>query len=472
MASRRFPSPLETYRKIRNSQSEDVLVALANPHLVDALSENKRQGQKLAIQARWVALTVVGIMLPFLITNWSVLYYEAILIGFDLLGWAQLRAGRVGHSHWELFLLFCDLLLMTIVILVPNPFSEADWPTAMQYRFDNFAYFYVILAGATLAYSWRTLLALGTWLTGIWIAGLLVVIYFGKQMPELTQKMAAALADHPLLVQFLDPNNTVVSFRSQEMVIFLIVASILALNGWRNNQLLLRQAEMARERGNLARHFPPGIVEQIARQDNPFQQVRSQSVAVMFADIVGFTHMAERDSPENVVGLLRAYHQLMESAVFNNHGTLDKFLGDGIMASFGTPEPGPEDAANALRCAREMLDSVDKWNVARREQGKAAVKLSVGIHYGDVILGDIGSRRRLEFATLGDTVNVASRLEELTRSLDTQLIVSDSLVKAAGAAMPVGNGFAAMDIVPAGQKILRGRDQEIVIWKLAASLKQ
>jgi adenylate cyclase len=213
---------------------------------------------------------------------------------------------------------------------------------------------------------------------------------------------------------------------------------------------------------------PPNIVEQIAAQDQPFDQVRSQSVAVMFADIVGFTHMAEQQTPEEVVAMLREYHQHMESAVFNNHGTLDKFLGDGIMASFGTPEPSLEDAANSVRCATEMLASVEKWNIDRKKLGKVPIKISIGIHYGEVILGDIGSKRRLEFATLGDTVNVASRLEELTRSLDTQLVISNSVIEAAGGKTKGISGELLSDIQPAGQQVLRGRIHEIEIWKLVA----
>ena len=152
----------------------------------------------------------------------------------------------------------------------------------------------------------------------------------------------------------------------------------------------------------------------------------------------------------------------MERAVFDHGGTLDKFLGDGVMATFGTPETSPADAANALACARAMLAEIDAWNARRAAAGLPTVKLSVGVHYGDVVLGDIGTARRLEFAVLGDTVNVAARLETLTRKLHCRIAASDELVSQARDSRPgeaLFEGFA----VTAEQQ-LRGRGEPVKVW--------
>ena len=101
--------------------------------------------------------------------------------------------------------------------------------------------------------------------------------------------------------------------------------------------------------------------------------------------------------------------------MFAHGGTLDKFIGDSVMATFGTPQPGPRDAAHALACARAMLASLGVWNSERTARGEMALRAGIGLHFGPVVLGDIGDERRLEFAVLGDTVNTASRLEGLTR---------------------------------------------------------
>ncbi len=164
--------------------------------------------------------------------------------------------------------------------------------------------------------------------------------------------------------------------------------------------------------------------------------------------------------------MLREFHARLEQAVFDNGGTLDKFLGDGVMATFGTPAPGEHDAGNALACARAMLSAIDEWNREREARGAAPIRLSIGIHHGAVVLGDIGSERRLEFAVIGDVVNVASRLETLTREIDAQVALSQELVSAirdeAG-----GNSEALLaGLRDRGPQRLRGRDDSVSVWAL------
>ncbi len=441
----------ENWFSIRRGLREDD-IAQADHYLVEALSHNKREGLLLAIRARWAALAVIAVLLPYLNFAWDVLYYELLLIGFALIGWAQLRAGQVTQSRRELLLIFCDLALITFTIAVPNPFFNEEWPTAFFHHFGAFSYFYVLLASATMAYSWRTVFAFGTWTTGLWLVAMIGIAFFGREVPELSVKIADALVGYEGMLEFLDPNDLRIPSRIQELVIFLIVAAILALNGKRTNRLLVRQAEVARERANLARHFPPNIVDQMAGRDQPLRAVRSQQVAVMFVDIVGFTSLAERKSAEDIVVLLREFHRRMEAAVFDHGGTLDKFLGDGLMATFGNPDPGLRDAANALACGRAMLADMDAWNDERTAAGEETITVSVGIHHGNVVLGD--------------AVNVASRLEELTRSLDVRMAVSDDLAKSIGDEADGETGDALAGFTNAGPRVVRGRDEPITVWTI------
>ena len=247
------------------------------------------------------------------------------------------------------------------------------------------------------------------------------------------------------------------------------MAGLLAVVVWRSRRFVIRQAAAVRERENLSRYFPPTVVDQFANSDEPLGAVRVQPVAVMFADIVGFSALAERSKPEQVVETLREFFARLESQIFDHGGTLDKFLGDGLMATFGTPFRGRRDAADAVACAQAMLDSIARWNGERTQRGLAEIRLSIGIHYGDVVLGDIGSERRLEFAVLGDVVNVASRIEGLTRRLACRAVVSEDVVHAVQTEIGEEAGALLTDFRRGKPQPIRGREQTVAIWTLGSA---
>jgi adenylate cyclase len=272
-------------------------------------------------------------------------------------------------------------------------------------------------------------------------------------------------ADWPDLIRHLDPNSLGIPSRIQEAVVFFIVACILALGVRRSNYLVMQQAALERERANLARYFSPNVVEELAHNDQPLKQVRAQKVAVLFVDIVGFSAFADKRDPVAIITTLREFHALMENEVFRHNGTLDKYLGDGLMATFGTPIAGEADAGNALKCARAMLKVATEWNNARIARGEPMVPVSFGLHYGDAVLGDIGATR-LEFAVIGSTVNVASRLEAMTRSLGVPVVVSDDLLaRAREESSCLPDEFDGFEKKP-GQPV-RGLEQPLDVWTLS-----
>lgn len=452
----------ETLRRMRESRVSEQQIAEENPHLRRAMRLEKHVGQRIAVRARTVAILISAVVIAIVNPRPEVLYYHAFMALFIALGWLQLRFARVGQSRAELALIQLDLVLLAVVLLVPNPFLSEDWPTAVQFRFEGFVFYFLFLSAATLAYSWRTVIAMGTWTALVWTAGAILIAYFGRTVPELSSNVAAALDGREVLFEFLDPNSINVGARLQEIVIFVLVAGILGLKSWRSNQLLLRQAQIAAERANLSRYFPPTLVEDLASRDQPLAEVRSQPVAVLFADVVGFTRFAETRKPEEVVETLRQLHAMLERIVFGHGGTLDKYLGDGVMATFGTPRTAADDAARALAAALAIRDEATEWNAARTKRGEEPLQLSVGLHYGPVVLGDIGTERRLEFATLGDTVNVAARLEAMTREVDAHLLVSDGLV--AAIADKALRRKLTSGLKPVREATLRGRGEKLDLW--------
>ncbi len=431
-----------------------------------ALVDSKREGLLLAVRARWAALAVTAVTLPIINPNWDVIYYILMLGFFALIGWAQLKVGKVGRSPLEVFLIICDLALMTFLAVVPNPWSDVNWPIGMQFRFDSFIYFFIFLATATLAYSWRTVLAMGGWTAVLWAAAIGWAWLQPASHAALSARLKEAVGADMRLFAIIDPSSIGFGARFQQITVFIIVAAILALAVRRSNALLISHAGIERERANLARYFSPNVVEQLSVNDEPLTRVHTQDVAVLFADIVGFTTYADGRDPAEVIGTLRQFHERMEREVFRHGGTLDKYLGDGLMATFGTPFTGDSDALNALRCARGMIASIDELNRERRCRNEPPIQASVGLHYGEVVLGDIGLNR-LEFAVIGTTVNAASRLEALTRELGCAIIVSDALVQRARTEAGYSDeDFAALVERPA--QSVRGLEQPVGIWTCAA----
>ena len=195
-----------------------------------------------------------------------------------------------------------------------------------------------------------------------------------------------------------------------------------------------RREAAERARGNLARYFSPNFAAMLAERDEPLGAVRRQNVAVLFADIVGFTRMAEAMAPEAVVTLLRQFHDRMTAQIFACGGSVEKYIGDEIFAVFGVPEPTGADAANALKCGCMMLAVLATWNIERVAAGEPRLAIGIGLNFGPAVLGDVGSGQSLSFTVIGDTVNTASRLQGLTRTLDTPLVAADAVVRAIDAA--------------------------------------
>src|SRR5260370_39422561 len=174
--------------------------------------------------------------------HWEVIYYIVSLGLFAVIGWAQLKVGKAGRSRPELFLMFCDLALLTFIAIVPNPWSNANWPIGMRFRFDTFIYFFILLSTATLAYSWRTVIAMGIWTSALWVVGVGWAYLQPEAHVALSERVRAAVGSDDRMFRLIDPAAINIGARFQEITVFLIVAMTLALVVRRSNALLVSHA--------------------------------------------------------------------------------------------------------------------------------------------------------------------------------------------------------------------------------------
>ena len=210
-------------------------------------------------------------------------------------------------------------------------------------------------------------------------------------------------------------------------------------------------------RDTISRYVSPQMCTEILNNPSLLQLGgQRRRVTVLFADIAGFTALSENMEPEKVVEMLNAFFTEMVDLVFQHQGTLDKYFGDALMAEFGVPVEIPGAASQAVACALDMHRRLQEM----RDQGLTPIqKMRIGINTGEAIVGNIGSAKRMDFTVIGDVVNVAARLQEMSKEVDADILVSEATYNEVDGKL----GFQALPPV-----VLRGRREPTVVYRLMA----
>ena len=242
--------------------------------------------------------------------------------------------------------------------------------------------------------------------------------------------------------------------------IIVLAGVILIFVAVRTRRLLNRAIAETVRRTNLSRYLPPQLAGRMAQSDEErLMSGASQDAAVLFVDIRQFTTLAEGMEPEALSRFLAEYRRIVSAIVHAHHGVVDKFVGDSVMAVFGAPDSSGNDAANALECASGIVAAVADWNVERRKNASDDVRVGVGVHWGSVFCGAVGDPTRLEFTVLGDTVNVAARLEQLSKEVGLPIVASQAVLTEAGLQHAEESGWVSLS-----ESQIRGRSGRLQIF--------
>jgi adenylate cyclase len=254
---------------------------------------------------------------------------------------------------------------------------------------------------------------------------------------------------------YADRLDPFAAFKPDDLELISAVAAqtAIAVENARAHERLARE-EVAR--ANYSRFLPEYVVKQMLENPESFKLGGvSQTITILFADIRGFTRISEHAPPEKIVSLLNRYFSAMTDIIFAHGGTLDKYLGDGLMALFGAPTATPDDASNALNAAVAMQRRLLGINRELREEGFQEIGVGMGLHTGEVVVGYIGSERRSEYTAIGDAVNTSSRLESNARG--GEILISDATAKAA---------HSRYKLQPREPIMVKNRQQPVNLWEV------
>jgi adenylate cyclase len=408
------------------------------PEAKDLLYRAEVGGERVAAGFRFVIfltlLSVVSLTDERLhalhISSWTWLYGLGTLIG---LGFAW---RGVFHPVIPYLFVTFDVLMIGIQLLLLTRFT--GMPASHGFALPVASLVFVIMVHASMRYRpWLVVYAAALFITVMQL-GALLLPELGNG-PGMMMGMAGGSGmGGPMLFQVFP------------IAIISLSALILFVIGRRTRRLLLESIEQTSRATRLARFFSPRVAERLAaRPDEELLRGTRHPAAVLFVDIRGFTAMAEMMEPNQLGAFLSEFRGRLAAPVFRNGGSIDKFIGDAALVVFGVPLARPDDAARAVTCALQILDGIEQWSDERERAGLAPVKIGIGAHYGEVFAGALGNQQLLEYTVIGDTVNVAERLERLTREVERPFLISGALRAAAG---ETGDAL----FKPVGHRGLRG----------------
>lgn len=366
--------------------------------------------------------------------------YGLVAIVALILAWQ-----RIFHPILPYAYVTFDVILVCLSLLLTS--RMLDFPPHMVFAIPASAIIFVVLAHAAMRFRPGLVVYAGTLTIAVLGVGVAVM-----PKPEVASPFLSGTQHGDLLQSLL---------HSRLMPFGIVALATLALwaTSQRTSRMLETSVDYARRLVTLSRFFSPRLADRLAREGGlKSSSGRRQRCAIMFIDICGFTNIAREMSPEELSQVLAEFRGVLTQVIFEHGGMVEKFIGDAILAVFGAFQPEPDDAQRAIRCGLSVLKAVQAWSASQRAGGKPDIRIGIGAHYGEVFVGAVGDDRMLEFTVLGDAVNIAERLERLTRVIHEAFVVSREILDAAG------RSEMQVDWVPVTGDVLKGRIQDVVAF--------
>jgi adenylate cyclase len=393
-----------------------------------AIERQEEDSEKLI---GWVQLAIVLVFV--ILYTVSPKTFDQRAVSFEpvplaLGGYALFTVIRLGLAYgkrlpgWFLYLsMVIDMALL--MGLIWSFHIQYHQPASFYLKAPTLLYVFIFIALRALRFEPRFVLT----------AGLLAAVGWGGMM---SYAMTIDPLDRMLTrnyVEYLTSNKILIGAEIDKMLTILMVTVILALALGRARHLLVTAVAEGAKARDLARFFAPEVASRItdAEQQILAGQGEARDAAILMVDLRGFTRLAAGMAPGAVIGLLAEYQTRVVPVIRRHGGVIDKFMGDGIMATFGALAPSATFAADALRAVEDLLAEAARWNAERQAAGAPPLVVNAGLASGRVVVGAVGDADRLEYTVIGDAVNLAAKLEKHNKEEGSLAVVTAGMLELA-----------------------------------------
>ncbi|MCB1547827.1 MAG: adenylate/guanylate cyclase domain-containing protein [Hyphomicrobiaceae bacterium] len=328
--------------------------------------------------------------------------------------------GRLPGSIVILSILVDTFLLLALIWSFHGQYGQ---PAAFSLKVPTFIYMFVFIALRALRFDPRYVLTAGLAAAAGWLA-LFALVVLASGPDALTRNFAA----------YINGNHILAGAEFDKVFTILMVTAVLTIAVWRARQMLVTAVSEEAAVREIRRFLSGGVADVITRADTVLEagQVAEREAAIVMLDIRGFTRFSTQVRPDAVVAMLTSLHARIVPLIERHNGVVDKFLGDGIMATFGAVEPSPTAAADALTALDAIMAEAELWRVVTaRRNGGAPLDVNGAAAGGTVVFATLGTAERLEYTVIGEAVNLAAKLEKHNKVEGTRALTTAALLAAA-----------------------------------------